>query len=110
MIILFDASKPDSLEKAISEWYPIIKETLNPESSKILFVGTKIDLLNLELDPKAQSFQQEPLAGFETTFQSFKKKEEEAGIKDWVDWTYVSSLNGPNVQKVVERLVKHFSI
>lgn len=88
----------------------MIKETLNPDSSKILFVGSKIDLLGIDLDPKSPDFPQEELQKFQNNFQKFKDEESDLGYGNWVDLTYVSSLNSNNVQKVVERLLKHFSI
>ena len=107
---MFDSTDASSLEESINKWYPIIKETLDPEHSKLMFVGNKIDLLGIDLNPKTYKPSEPKLENMDKKIQELIHQEKAKGLEDWIDWTYTSAKSKQKVQDTVKRIVKHFTI
>ena len=110
--MLFESDNLESLEDCIQNWYRIIKETLNPEIAKVLFVGNKLDLVGVnDVSPKKyRSGVHSQLEQFDERLHRLKDEERGTEYEGWFDWTFCSATDPGQVQEVVRRLIKRYSI
>ena len=111
MLLFYDVNDEDSLKQCIEKWYPFVKENLDPEITKVLFVGNKIDLLNLKINSKLyKPGTNNNLEKFDNVLGKLRESEKGSEYENWIDWTYTVSTDIQSVQNTVKRVIKRYLI
>ena len=108
-MLFFDVNKKESFQNCIDEWYPFLKENLDPSCAHVLFVGNKIDELNVSVNSKNyESGSQKEFKEFDERLAKLKDSEKGTEFEHWIDWTYTEANNLTKVQLTVKRLLKNY--